>query len=152
MLVITRGYYPSGPSFCLPQWINGWCLLPELGTQVVPRAVRTRSPCTAPAPSLPPVETYRFLRNPEVGFGDWKLKTSKKPQGNNLVLVKIGLGQFGIPSIIVTCCEWAKQAPLLINHPMGKGHLCLRDAPHQIRNLGFLDSLSNKVKECDLKE
>ena len=35
-----------------------------------PACGRTRSPCTAPAPSLPPVETYRFLRNPEVGFGD----------------------------------------------------------------------------------
>ena len=28
-------------------------------------------------------------------------------------------GRFGIPSIIITCCSWAKQAPVWLNQPMG---------------------------------
>ena len=48
----------------------------------------------------------------------------KHIKNNNVLLVKIEGPGAGIPSIIIeTCCERGKQTPLLINQPMGKGHL-----------------------------
>ena len=46
---------------------------------------------------------------------------SKNKGDNNVLLVKIGVGRFGIPSIIIRLR--GKQTPPLINQPLGKEHL-----------------------------
>ena len=48
-----------------------------------------------------------------------------QPPGNNVLLVKIEGPGAGIPSIIIyLLLKGFLQTPLLINQPMGKGHLC----------------------------
>ena len=54
-----------------------------------------------------------------------------KLQNNNVLLVKIDGPGAGIPSIIIyPLLKGFLQTPLLINQPMGKGHLCSKNSKY----------------------